>query len=354
MVTFRERKAKYCNIKLLLIFLVVYGHMIETAITYSGIAEIIYQYIYLVHMLAFIYITGYFVHSKTQCRILLKRYAGMYLIIQGIMILTSRIEGIQNILAGDTIHNIRNLHLFYPYWHLWYLLSLVAWLGVAQLWFTLKDMAEERKPKITVRGKVLCIVMLAVCGCLVGKCNQIGRVMSLSRTIVYLPYFIAGLFTSGEKDWKRYRIPAVILMVTAVIVLQRFIWDIPYQFLWQADSYDKLFIKAGEMKRLLCYLAGGILVFGILTGMPEKRSRLSMLGTDTLPVYVAHPYVLLLFKNRGLMIKSNYQNILTTVTELLAGLLMGFIVMVTIYQFHRFRKKICCIQNETQYAKRCM
>ena len=63
----RSREALYCNLKLFLIFLVVYGHLIEGAIGQSERFALQYRIIYLFHMPLFVFLTGLFLKSKEQC-----------------------------------------------------------------------------------------------------------------------------------------------------------------------------------------------------------------------------------------------------------------------------------------------
>ena len=47
------KDARYCNLKLLLIFLVIYGHLIEPAIYQSKVLMTQYKWIYLFHIVLF-------------------------------------------------------------------------------------------------------------------------------------------------------------------------------------------------------------------------------------------------------------------------------------------------------------
>lgn len=65
------REARYCNLKLLLIFLVIYGHTIETQIWHNTVLMTQYKFIYLVHMPLFAFLSGLynrlpFLHSTIK------------------------------------------------------------------------------------------------------------------------------------------------------------------------------------------------------------------------------------------------------------------------------------------------
>lgn len=107
------RKARYCNLKLLLIFLVIYGHMIETRIWQNTVLMTQYKFIYLVHMPLFSFLSGLFITDCRSCTVQLKRLLPIYIVLQT---------------AAFLIKN-GTLKLITPYWHLWYLhqLCLLDW-----------------------------------------------------------------------------------------------------------------------------------------------------------------------------------------------------------------------------------
>lgn len=61
------REAKYCNLKLFLIFLVIYGHLIEPRIWESNILMEQYRWIYLIHMPLFSFLSGLFINKEKDC-----------------------------------------------------------------------------------------------------------------------------------------------------------------------------------------------------------------------------------------------------------------------------------------------
>ena len=54
------------NLKVILIFLVVFGHTIEYYIGQSAILRGIYMYIYIFHMPLFVYISGYLSQKSSK------------------------------------------------------------------------------------------------------------------------------------------------------------------------------------------------------------------------------------------------------------------------------------------------
>ncbi|MBQ7432984.1 MAG: hypothetical protein IJV50_05930, partial [Lachnospiraceae bacterium] len=209
----RLRMAKYCNLKCMLLILVIYGHWIETDIGSSKLLLIQYKWIYFVHMPLFAFLSGLFLGTERDCKNCVKKLLPMYLLLQTVLWAVNR----------------GNMNWFVPWWHLWYLLSNVLWAGMGWLWFRWKkknspgsrsgfwkrmcrsthgcgketrDVEKESRHRER-RWMIFGISLLA--GCVAGYCPFIGRWMSLSRTIVFFPYFWMGLICDPAYDWNKMR-----------------------------------------------------------------------------------------------------------------------------------------------------
>jgi fucose 4-O-acetylase-like acetyltransferase len=81
----KERDYYFDNAKFLLIFLVVFGHLISPVKDQSELVYTIYNFIYTFHMPAFILISGYFTKGffkKGYLRKILKKVLIPYIIFQ--------------------------------------------------------------------------------------------------------------------------------------------------------------------------------------------------------------------------------------------------------------------------------
>ena len=245
------RSAYYCNLKLLLIFLVILGHWIEPQIGTDRDVYRVYRTIYLFHMPLFAFLSGLFLRDSAGCIRQLRRMVPMYLICQ-----TAAIA-----LGLAPWHT--------PWWILWYLLSLCFWLLTAALLLALP------------RGKWAILVLSLALGCLAGRVRWIGRPLSLSRTIVFFPYFWLGVLLPTDIPWHRFRIPALL----GLLALPS---DISPVTLYHAGPCDPLL-------RLRCYAAAGALGLLVLSWCPRRRFPWTRAGADTLPAYLLHgPLVRLL------------------------------------------------------------
>mgnify|MGYP003293127632 CR=1 FL=1 len=80
MIKFRD--ARYCNLKLLLIYLVIYGHLIEPGIWESKVLMVQYKLIYMFHMPLFSFLSGLFLNSSKTCSRQFFKMASLYFFLQ--------------------------------------------------------------------------------------------------------------------------------------------------------------------------------------------------------------------------------------------------------------------------------
>lgn len=278
----KKREADYCNLKFVLTFLVVYGHLIEGRLEESAFLTQVYRVIYMVHMPLFVFLSGFFMKGEMRCRQQMKQMLLYYTALQtGITIWAALFsEGEYSVLV--------------PVWHLWYLLSLGCMAAVGLLWYRCIRRFPKADKKPVKAGVLIFSVFL---GCMAGNISCIGRFLSLSRTIVFLPYFLGGLFCPDHISWRKYRgIGAAML---ADFVLLYFILGrcIPTDFLYQAAPYDSGMPAEGALCRLLCYFMACSLGLFLLSFIVQRRVWFSRIGADTLAVYLLHaPIVRMLDK----------------------------------------------------------
>ena len=273
----KERDAYYCNLKILLLFLVVYGHWIEPYIEAVPWAGCLYRVIYTVHMPLFVFLSGTFLTSGKRAKAQAVRMLALYLAAQGVAVLARGAVG-------------SPLPFHRPYWHLWYLLSLSQW---SALCWGLERWGRLSSRPLWVRGGAL---LLAVgIGCGAGCVPWIGRDLSLSRTLVFFPYILAGQLCPGDRFRGNYGLGIAALAGFGILYLRLGLW-IPPRFFYQAEPYGALGAAQGIWMRLACYGMGGLFGVGLLALVPGRRLTCSRMGTDTLGVYLLHIPLVLLFR----------------------------------------------------------
>ena len=293
----KQREAFYCNVKLLLMFMVVYGHMIEGMTDSVEPLMQVYRVIYSVHMPLFLFLSGLFLKSLAGCLRQAKQMLRYYVTCQTAVVILGRAAGEQ-------------LRLDTPVWTLWYLLSLACMAVVGWCWYA----ATERWQRLNNGAVKTALLILAVLlACEAGKWAFVGRWLSLSRTICFLPYFLAGMFCPAGVNWKRRSIRLIGLVGLGVYLLLYLGpgRDIPTEMFYQADSYgelvffnagdgrmaihvlmrsnyDILNIEQGSFLRLTCMMMAVALGLGLMTLVSERRFPFSKLGADTVGIYLLH------------------------------------------------------------------
>ncbi len=268
MVKFRQ--ARYCNIKLILIFLVVYGHWIEPRIWSSKVLYIQYWWIYVLHMPLFTFLSGLFLREKKDLIRQVKRLLPLYCLLQLPMSLLGR----------------GNINVLEPFWHLWYLLSFCAWavLGGLGLWMCKR---WHISPLIFLAAAVLA-------GVFGGYLPFLDRTLSGSRTVVFFPFFWLGVICGQDVPWQKYRLWGLAALGAAVAAAFLVGDRIPADFLYHAEPYGAL--KGGAGLRFMCYVLSGAVGFFLLTMLPDKRLPCTKAGTDTMPVYLIHAPIVGFFR----------------------------------------------------------
>lgn len=162
------RTAYFDNAKLILIFLVVFGHMIQPFRDGSDGINTLYMWIYTFHMPAFIFLAGFFAKglgSKKYMMNLAQKLLLPYLIFQGLY------SGYYFFLGHDNWQT----GVFYPHWALWFLFSLFSW---HVLLYFFKKMPP-----------LLGMAVAVGIGLIVGYFGEISQAFSLSGTFVFFPFF---------------------------------------------------------------------------------------------------------------------------------------------------------------------
>lgn len=267
------RDARYCNLKLLLIYLVIYGHLIEPGIWESKVLMVQYKLIYMFHMPLFSFLSGLFLNSSKTCSRQFFKMASLYFFLQTFAVL----------LGNGKVRPLT------PYWHLWYLLSYSVWSATGWIWFRY----------FNGKGQFIILFGSVLVGCVAGLVPDIGREHSLSRTLVFFPYFWMGLICNPNYPWDRMRLHGFVSMVPILAVISHWVNQISAVFLYQAAPYGK--INNGIELRLICYLLGSLICLLLLAFMPKRRFLFTRVGADTMPAYLIHAPIVLYIRELDIL-----------------------------------------------------
>lgn len=284
-IVIKQRDASFCNIKAILIYLVVFGHLIEPLTDKYAILMIIYKVIYFVHMPLFVFVSAYFLRNSEMCLKQAVRMLKLYIVLQILMYILSNYLKLGSITGIKIFENIR---ISTPFWHFWYLLSMGWWCILA--YYLLK--LGSKKIFTCWKTKLIIILLSVIIGCVAGLDGKIGRELSLSRTIVFLPYFLMGLYAPKNISMKKYKFVGIIALCISIVLMVCTINDIDKSFFWQADSYGEDILE-GFIKRIICYIIALCLGFFVISCGLGRRHYFSKIGADTFKIYILHGFVIL-------------------------------------------------------------
>ncbi|GAF63156.1 putative acetyltransferase [Bacillus sp. TS-2] len=277
-----ERNSYFDNIKFFLIFLVVVGHVISPLKGQEGFLFDLYVMIYLFHMPAFIFVSGFFAKGYKKKGYLYKVFKKVlipYFIFQLIYSVFYYLNGSANSISFD---------LFSPHWTMWFLFSLFCW-NVLLFVFA----------KWSWAGLVPAIAL----GLGVGYFDFLGTYFSLSRTFVFFPFFLLGFLMKKEHFQKLKRskytsyVGAFILLITFILVYFFFPEEgIPWLF--GSSSYADIGVGAwsDSLIRLSQYFISAVVMFSFLVIVPQKNYFFTIIGQRTMYIYLLHGFIIQLIQ----------------------------------------------------------
>ncbi|MGG1679107.1 acyltransferase family protein [Neobacillus sp. NRS-1170] len=278
-----SKRSKYFdNAKFILIFLVVFGHLISPLKEHDGLLFTLYSVIFLFHMPAFILISGYFAKGYKKPGYLkksVKKILIPYLIFQSIYSVYYYLNRQEDKLNFDLLH---------PHWSLWFLMSLFCWNMMLYIFAELKW-----------KGLVIAIAI----GIGIGYVDHIGSFLSLSRTFVFFPYFLLGYLLNGNQLRRviraKYSLPFGILILSVTLLLVGFGFPkdaVPW--LLGDTSYANMGGKevSDGLLRGLQYGVTFIVMFGFLALIPSTQFKLTKIGERTLYIYLFHGFIIKSFQ----------------------------------------------------------
>lgn len=265
-----RRDARFDNLKGILIFLVVFGHLLE--LVGGPAAAWLYRLIYSFHMPAFVFCSGWF--ARFDAARFFRRLLYPYLVYQTLYLLFDRL-----VLHGDA-----PLQYTTPYWLLWYLFSMMLWTLLLPL------IDGVKSPK----AALLACLAAALAS---GFDPTIGYNMSLSRTLVLLPFFAAGHLAAGgglagllPQLPRRGVIAALsgwIALAGTLLWLRRSV--VRSVWFYASRSYEGAHYDP-ELRALLLFTGAAWIALLLLIVPKRPLPFAAALGQYTLPVFLLHGF----------------------------------------------------------------
>ena len=266
------------NIKVLLIFLVVFNHLIAFQLVK---ADVVVRYVWyaitIFHMPAFVFMSGY-LSKKPQ----------------------------------DVLKNVKNLLIPYilGYSLTWY---ATIWIGKridyellrpsgTVMWYVLALFIYRLT--IEALGKVRFIVPLSIVFALwAGTRPEFTTYLSSSRIVVFFPFFVAGYLWKSDytKVVRKFKGKWVLIPISGLLLyaIPNFMIanKIPIDIFrgnhtYQLSGMDDI---TGMLIRLLMYLVSFVLVLTFLALMPDVKLPITFIGRNTMGIYFFHYPIMIIY-----------------------------------------------------------
>lgn len=313
---------KWDNIKFVLILLVVIGHFVDVYTSESDNMKALFFTIYIFHMPLFIFISGLFSKKFIDCnKFNIKKI--VYLL--SLCVILQAIVFIFNLIVNDSL----SFSLVGSQGIQWYLFALAIFYIIT---YFLKGLNIK-----------FVLLMWIILSCISGYDQSIGDFMTISRIIVYYPFFLLGYYMNPEKilrisQKKGIIISSVIFLFLLVLLVFRNI-DSLY-FIRPLLSGRNAFRSLGEYEylggilRLLYYPFVILVSISIISIIPNIKLCISTLGKRTLQVYCLHTLVL------SLWVHFNISYFLQSITQknwlklyLLIPIALTFMLSIKIFEY---------------------
>lgn len=267
------------NFKVLLIFLVVFNHIIAfNLVKVDTVVRYVWYAITIFHMPAFIFVSGY-LSKKPQNA--LKNFKNLLIP----YILGYTLTWYSQIWLGRSV----DYEILRPTGTvMWYILALFIY-----------------RLTIEALGKIRFIVPISIAIALwAGTRPEFTTFLSASRIVVFFPFFVAGYLWKSEYitavrkfkgKWVLVPISAVLLwaipnyMITNDIGIAIFRGNHGYKLCGLTDP-------EGIILRLLMYLVSFILIYTLLALLPDIKLPLTYVGRHTMGIYFFH-YPIMIIMN---------------------------------------------------------
>lgn len=271
-----QRTQKWDILKFLMIFLVVLGHATEYFREDSQAMRNLYMFIYTIHMPVFVFVSGMFskrtVNEKQYDKIL------------GYLILSFVLKLLPFAYWFADAKNI-GINLFSDNGVRWFMFALFA--------FNLLTISFKNYSPVYIT------VLAVIFSCFAGYDNNVNDYLSLSRIIVFYPFFYLGYCLDREKLEKICK--NKILKVAALAVIGIFVAFLVFKsediyffrpLVTGRRAYHALedLRKWGFLLRLAYYAITALVGFSVIVLVPKKTPLgiCAKLGQRTLAVYSFH------------------------------------------------------------------
>lgn len=263
----KTRNHYWDNIKGILMLLTVFAHVLFQLQSRSDLIEKTVDYIYMFHMPAFVFVSGFFgksEHSRSKESIF--KLIFLYVIFNSLMCF---MFGYSSLLM--------------PVYSYWYLLALIAWRLTAHHIAKFKELRS-----------ILLVLFLFI-----GFFPSIDNTLSAARILCFLPYYMAGYTLSKEKsaelEKKSYikRLPVGIGCIAAAAVIAFFSYD---YFMYTDDALQMAAYSdpTDAVGRIMLLIISFLMIYALRNLSVNKEIPfLTKFGRNSIWIFILHrPFTL--------------------------------------------------------------
>ncbi len=299
----KVRDLRFDNIKGVLIILVVVGHYLWGYRYVSDPVSLVVCLIYLFHMPAFIFVSGYF--SKDTLPI---AWRGIAELMVSYFLINTTIG------AFAVAFRDSSVSLLSPYYSCWYLLALVFWR------ISLPFFARYR----------FALVLSFVISIAVGFSGEFTNRFALARTIGFYPFFLGGfLFKKAGlattlTSFKRSGLVGILLFVAAMVAGYYAITELGINTGDMMMTAYKDAWSIEVIRRVVIIVLAAAATLGLFLALPSKRIPLvTGWGKNSLTIYLFHRYFPLIML--GVLPASQFNDVLPQAAA--AAVLLSFVTL---------------------------
>ncbi|MCF2903889.1 acyltransferase family protein [Octadecabacter sp. CECT 8868] len=270
-----------------LILLVVWGHLLEA----KGPDSRIYFAIYTFHMPAFVMLAGMFSSARLNAHDLI-------VIVQKFVLPLIAFQ-LAYFYALSVVSPDRVTDVLTPAWLIWFLLSLITWKLILPF--------AVRVPYPIPLSIVVALV--------IGYIDSVGTALSLSRTVVFFPAFLLGHLYKDQifQVVIKHR-PALCILFVAFMCGAIGLSDhVDIRWLWAVNSYSEIPNSSPKILYRAGTIAMGLITsIAFLAVLPRRSNGLTLLGQNTMPIYVLHGFPVMLVWKANVLPNSDIAFIVAT------------------------------------------
>jgi len=259
----KNRAAIWDNLKFVLIYTVVVGHLAEYYTEYSENMRSLYFFIYLFHMPAFIFLAGMFgkntVRDRNYNKVL--GYFVLYFIMKIIFYIARLI-----------LHGKASFQLLYEPGVPWFVFAIA-------IYYLLTIFLQNFECKYV-------LIISILLACFTGYDESIGDYLVLSRIIAFYPFFYIGFCVRAEKVIEKVKtipiqiVSAVLLFVVIYICvnyIESIYWMLPL-LKGRYSFFTLQYPEYGCLLRTAWYVLGMLLILALVSITPRKKRSLLRWG----------------------------------------------------------------------------